>query len=719
MKSYDRSDTSFTERTSRRYENWLALEDFKYSHRVRDVTIDGKTAAAVMFQKTTYRQYDLPLTEINWKTFKLNKEADDWEIVAEDERVYARPSFTDLTIVLDQENNVMQGKAVITIDIVEGGEDNLLFALNRGLNVTSITKEGDVSLEYEQRDGSIIVPWHTAFKGGETPTITVSFDGSLFNETEALGYSQVNIGPQGSFASWVTNWYPRLSGSFTKSRGRISYRVPPGLTVASCGRLVKKESVEGQERHVFEVNAPLDYSFAVADYFHSEKLVDDIAIGVCFIEGDSAKARLYVDNCARIIRYLKNLYGMYPFDSYSIVEIPSDVVGNLGGSSEQGMNLFPAGILAEDSFNLPLFAHEIGHSWWGNWVLSADGAVIDEGLAQMTAVFCVEEILGQKSMRDFLKNGTLEYPQSARLYFLNHTGDPAKDLELGIERIGKEGILHSLADVKGHFVYNMLREMIGHDAFVEGLQNAIAKYTFERMKLEELREEWEKASGKDLRWFFDQWFYRKGAPEFSLHYTIEPREDAYRVSGTVKQLREFYKVDAELVMVRENDREIRTLGISDKETQFEFIVPGKPDDVLFDPDYKIFRWTEEFTYLGLLGEGANLRAANRNEEAVDKLTQFLDKMPDHLEGHYQIGRAYQNLERHLEAKQHYERVVEIFQETNSKHWSVTWSYVRLGQICDETGQQEEATRFYNEVLALPDVFGSHVEARKHMEGMKD
>jgi len=239
----------------------------------------------------------------------------------------------------------------------------------------------------------------------------------LFNEAEEYGYSQVNIGHQGSFASWVTHWYPRVSGGFTKSRGRISYTVPQGWTVASSGKLVKKEIVENKERHIFEVNAPLDYSFGAANYFHHKEMVDDIVIGVYFLQGESAKADLYVDKCAKIIRYLKNLYGMYPYDSYSIVELPPDVTGNLGGSSEQGMNLYPVGILAEDTFNLPLFAHEIGHSWWGNWVQSAEGPILDEGLAQMTAVFCVEEFMGKKTMRDFLKNGMPEYSQSAKMYF--------------------------------------------------------------------------------------------------------------------------------------------------------------------------------------------------------------------------------------------------------------------------------------------------------------
>ena len=48
--------------------------------------------------------------------------------------------------------------------------------------------------------------------------------------------------------------------------------------------------------------------------------------------------------------------------------------------------------------------------------------------------------------------------------------------------------------------------------------------------------------------------------------------------------------------VREYDaaRETRVIEIGAEETAFFFVLPFKPDAVLFDPDYKILRWTEEF-----------------------------------------------------------------------------------------------------------------------------
>jgi tetratricopeptide (TPR) repeat protein len=691
----------------------LSLDDFRYDHRVSHIEIHDNEATVVIFQEIDFTQYDRNISEGTWLTVQLREGGGRWIIAAEEERVYAKPIFTDLSIELDPEQATIDGKAIIEFEIMEPHEDNVVLSLNRGLNVTSLTGKDDAELAYERRNLAIIVPWQTSFSEKDKCSITVDFRGSFFNETEELGYSQVNIGPQGSFASWVTDWYPRLSTGISKSKGRISYLVPHGTTVASSGALVKKETVDDKVLHVFDVNAPLDYSFGAANYFHHEESVDDIAIGVYFLKGGIDKASLYVNKCAEIIRYLKQLYGMYPYDSYSIVELPSDVTGNLGGSSEQGMNLYPVGTLAEDKFNLPLFAHEIGHSWWGNWVKSADFTIIDEGLAQMTAVFCVQEFMGEETMRDFLKNGFSDYPQSASMYFQSIN---VGDLELGIPRIGKEAALHRLADTKGHFVYNMLRETIGHDAFVTALRNTIRQYAMTRIDLRALIKEFENTSGKDLKGFFDQWFYRRGAPEFRFNYEIEPRNGDFGIRGELIQLRDIYAVEAEISLVHEKEKEIRKITIADEAVTFDFLVPFRPDTVLFDPDYKILRWTDEFRYLPLFGEGVNLRVSGRNEEAIEKLVQFLDEMPNHMEGHYQIARAYQNIDNLEEARQHYERVVESYEASKKYHWSVSWSYVRLAQIHDAMGQPEKVRALCDRVLSLPDVMGAHGEVRKYLEG---
>ena len=221
----------------------------------------------------------------------------------------------------------------------------------------------------------------------------------------------------------------------------------------------------------------------------------------------------------------------------------------------------------------------------------------------------LERAFGERAFRTMLKNGSPEQllSHSARLYFHSiqtlltgavgaalGTIGPGEDLPLGVFVPAKRNTLHTLANSKGWFVFTMLRDLIGAEAFRAGLRGAMSRYAGKRLTLAGLRAEFETASGRDLKWFFDQWFFRAGAPEFALSWAIEPRGAAWEVKGLVRQTRDVYRVTADVVFGAVSARETKTIEISAAETGFSFLLPFRPEEALFDPDYKILRWTDEF-----------------------------------------------------------------------------------------------------------------------------
>ncbi|MCX6558815.1 MAG: hypothetical protein NTW95_15525, partial [Candidatus Aminicenantes bacterium] len=283
-------------------------------------------------------------------------------------------------------------------------------------------------------------------------------------------------------------------------------------------------------------------------------------------------------------------------------------LGKAGGGSYDGLTFYPPATLPENFFFTPVFGHEIGHCWWGNCVRGAEGPIINEGLAQISMGLYSEHALGEKVFRRMLKDGALEllFAHSARGYFRalqSPKGESnsvlglflrGEDLELGIPNEDKRNTLHMLANSKGLFCYAMLRDLIGSDAFQHGLRGALECFAWKTMTIDDLRAQFEKTSGRDLKWFFEQWFFRTGAPEFSFSFAIEPRGKEWLVTGHVTQLRDVYRVSAEIAFSTGAVREVRTVDCSGKETGFSFTLPFKPQAVLFDPDYKILRWTDEF-----------------------------------------------------------------------------------------------------------------------------
>lgn len=710
MAAYDPADPAFAVRSRNTLNGWLALDDLVVTHRVTRVRRTGKTAEAVVFRKLAYKEHGRRKVEVRWETIRFRSAPSGWKIAAEEERPYSRCGSTDLRVELSPDAGTMRGTSTLRISVTAAGETSLLMQLNRGLEVKSVTDGRGHPVEFERDADSIVLPQPTPFNSGESRTLTIAFEGTLFNESKEQGYSQVSVAPSGSFASWVTNWYPRVRGTGSKSKGTITYVVPDGVTVASSGRLSATHQEGSSQAQLFQVDRPLDFSFAAAKYFHREATVGSIQVGVYLLRGGDAKAELYLKECTRTLRYEQELYGRYPFDGYAVVEIPSSETGTLGGSSEQGMNLFPAGVLPDDTCPLLLLAHEMGHSWWGN-LIQAQAAILDEGLAQITAVLCLREFEGEKAMRSFLKNGVAGYRQSAAMYFARFAGSAEKDSPLAVEPIGSDAraAQHDIADTKGMFVYNMLREKIGHDAFVRGLRRIVDGFAGKLVTVPDLRLALEKTSGTDLGPFFQQWFYRTGAPDIVLNATVAPAGSEFAVSGTVIQAEEPYDIPVEIVLASPGKRVVQTVVVSGKSTPFSFR-SHEAGSVVLDPQYKILRWTPAFRNAALLADGVGLSSVGRTAEAVQKLQEYVARAPESLEGRYRLGVAYEETGKFDLAENCFQFVLDRYRSLDVYEPAVSLSQLHLGHVFDLVGRRDDARRAYRETLALPDESPAHRDA---------
>jgi tetratricopeptide (TPR) repeat protein len=717
LAAYDPGNAALVARTRGLAQSWAGLSNARATFRVGSVASSADEATAVVLRTATYDEHGRDHVDAQWETVKLRRAAGSWRIAAEDERDVVRATHVDLRAELSPESGTMRGTAAERIEIAADGEDALLVDLNRGLAVKSIADEKGGAVPYERTADLVVVPEPRGLRAGDVLTLNVEFEGSLFNESKEQGFSQVSIAPAGSFASWVTHWYPRPSGNGSRATGRIVYVVPPDVTVASSGRLVERKIEDGRERQTFAVDRPLDFSFAAARYFHREETIDGVPVGVYLLHGGDAKADLYIKECARALAHEQKLYGSYPFDGYAVVEIPSDATGSLGGSSEQGMNLFPAGVLPDDEFPLLLIAHEIGHSWWGNLVKSADGAIVSEGLAQTSAAMCLLEFQGERALRRYMKEGVSSYPQSAAMYFARFASQPGADYPLGAATTGSDAAsaLHDLADTKGVFVYEMLRERIGHEAFVAGLRAVARDFAGKAAGLAELRAAWEKASGDDLRSFFEQWFQRRGAPELVLHHESRRATKGFVTSGTVEQIGDAYDVSVEISAAAAGRKETKVVAVSGRSTDFSLVTAFEPESVVLDPQYKVLRWTPAIRNAGLLAEGARLAAAGRDGEAIAKLEDYVSKAPDGLDGRFRLGACCEQSGKLDRAAQCFQFVLDRAALFDVYEAAVGRSQLHLARVLDLQGRRDDAVAAYRRALELPDDSGLHADARAGLD----
>lgn len=433
----------------------------------------------------------------------------------------AEPLHTELDVTIDPELGQLRGAMTTRIDLTAPDAERLVFNLNRGLAVDRVLGSGGLEVPYERDADSLVVRLPRSQDAAAPLDLTVAFSGPLHNDAADMGYSMAAIGPECSFASWLSSWYPQLRRANGKSPGTLTFRVPSGLVVVSNGLLAEQSTTGDSSLYVFSVREPVYYSFAVGKYHVSRRDVGGIEVTTHFLSGDMAKGEWYLERLCEVLDYYRgDLYGMYPYGRCSMVELPARVMGRSGGSSEQGLFFFPDVALDDAYFSLPVVAHELGHAYWGNWVIG-DGVFMSEGLAQASCALCLEHMLDRETMQEFLKYGSHDSFQSAALYFATAAGDPERDLPLDTPTAEADPmVMHFLSNTKGVCVLIMLRDEIGHGPFREALRNALADHAHSLMTVGQLQEELERASGRDLDPFFGEWFRGTGAPGLMIGQAV-------------------------------------------------------------------------------------------------------------------------------------------------------------------------------------------------------
>jgi aminopeptidase N len=720
LEHYDPEDESLRSGARIELGNLLAHEGLEYQRRVGGIRVEEDVATATVLESTSYTEHGRDQNEVGWQTVRLVRRQGAWKVGAVEDLDGIRTEHTDLTLTLEPEAGRMQGRARLDLEVIEDGQDNLLFSLNRGLAIEAITGPEGEPLDFERNALTVVVPWPAPLTKGRKLSVTIDFAGSFFNEFEAYGYSLVHLGPEGCFANFVTSWYPRVNGRLSKSSARISYTAPAPLTVASVGRLVAREKAGDLATTVYEVETPMDFTFNANRFRHRAREVDGIQIGVYLLSGDQEKADWYAERVAAVVAFGKELYGLLPFAGYRISEVPPETVGGLGGSGGQGLNFYPVGALAEESFNLPLIAHESGHMWWGSWVLSEHGTMIDEGMAQLNAVLAVRHFEGEPAMWRFVQEGTVDYPQSARMYF-KEFGDGHDDLPLGVHDEARKAPLNRLAYVKAHVVYTMLMEKVGFETFVRGLRRIVAEYGNRLFDLPDLQRIMEEESGQDLNAFFAQWFHRTGAPELALESTVKPGGNGFVVEGRITQLREPYALDVEVAVEGPDSRTVETVAVAGPETSFTIPVSREPTKVILDPEGKLLRWTDEFETLTRLGTASRLVRGGQAEQALDVLTGFVELQPENLEGRFLLAMALRTLGRDDEARAQLEALTAGVEPGGFRmsQWPVPLALLELAQLLSAVGDADAARRQFERVLEFPSVDGTHQRATAGLSGLAE
>ncbi len=264
-----------------------------------------------------------------------------------------------------------------------------------------------------------------------------------------------------------------------------------------------------------------------------------------------------------ITDYYSGILGPYPYPKLTVAEGSQTEPQNWPGLIELPPNA--------DAMKAPLqLAQETARQWFGNKVSPATyhDLWLMEGLTGYLAAMYI--------------GGTSSDPKRLS-EILNEARESDGPIWLG-QRLANPRAVSG----KGMWVLHMLRNLMGEPDFRAMLRDFFDTYQGKSASTWDFRHMAEKHMRTKLDWFFDEWVFGSGIPEYAMDYKIEATGAGFVIEGAIRQ------VDAPAgfsmpVPLYADDQFLGRVTASEGEGEFRFTLPKKPEQILLDPYSAVLR----------------------------------------------------------------------------------------------------------------------------------
>jgi hypothetical protein len=402
------------------------------------------------------------------------------------------------------------------------------------------------------------------------------------------------VGPEVTFVSaYGTTWYPQISEP-SRSTGSLKISVPAGEKAIASGKRRSSINEEAQGTFRFENNYPTYLSFAAGKFIVTRR---EGAIPVsAFLLRSRPNTTEYLEGVQKILKVLSAEFGRYRFKEFTLVEVPRELARKSGfnGATPEGFAYINSNAfnVAPSNFHVLLgwYGHEFSHEWWPHVVSTKrpGGRLTEESLAEYGGLRAVETLAGPAAAEQYRRIGYQPDPiYSASAYFKLVN----KGIDGPLGDLPADSKFRDVAYNKGFFVWDMLSREIGRRKFQHILRNITRRYAFQRVTIKELWRAIEAGAGRDLSWFYKQWFERTGAPDFQLTWKQEPAV----VHGTITQMAPYYRATLEVEFAGDDGQRFsRSVRVDGPQTTFALPARFRVRSVTLDPHYLVLRWAPEY-----------------------------------------------------------------------------------------------------------------------------
>ena len=492
------------------------------------------------------------------------------------------------------------------------------------------------------------------------------------------------------------SWYPKIVFEEPYAgRYEIKLKVPKGYQIVTSGLEVSVEDRDGFREYSLEADKIFEFGMVIGKEL---RFVEDVAKGVIvrshYYPKEEKWGRILLENACDVIEYYCEEFGFYPHKVLNVIPGSKRFTGGFPFATNIVAihDLSKLGDKALE-FSKWITAHEIGHMYWGHYVLGElDWLKIGLGI-YMDRHYSESRGLNLGRYKRGVKGSFIErYLDGLRRGFDTTIMQPFEKLyRAGFD--WNNVIVHG----KGYAIIAMLELLLGKETFRKIHDEGLKRYAYKGMSVEDFKKLCEEISGENLEWFFYQWLYTNRFLSYKVEWEDTKVDNTYKVEVKVIRLGNAimpipvvaYLENGEKI-VKWIDRRLRVNILGFKSEHPIVKVELDPDKIL--PILKPEEIPEQLIVNEIYLNFNNCTVLSDIYEIVEK-REIKD-----FSAWFRLGLCLYDVEKYDEAVRSFKKTIELIGDRKSP--LLAWSYIWIGHILDILGKREEAVKMYQKAIEI-------------------
>lgn len=535
-------------------------------------------------------------------------------------------SMHNITIAIAPDSSYLTGIDEITIN---NPKPNLEFHLLRSLEIIGIsTNEYNYKIDtLDNNYNKISLTLKEQSNNPINAKIKISYKGNIYNSPYEINLTQRHSNSAGIISAKkgegiylpAGSFYPMLEDEL--SNFTIKASIPADFTLISSGDAIQTTD-NILKKYIFQTNFPMDEITIVGGRYIEKSKIYDGKTFTIYTYDSTSHADTYLDASINYYKLYTNLFGDYPYKSFSIVEnFFATGFGMPGYTLLSGKLLnMPWVLLSPGSL-----AHEFVHNWWGNSVyIDYEKGNWCEALTTFSANYYYNVLTENE-------NSAIDWRKKALLSINNLPNE--KNYPVIDFKYQKDMYDAVIGYDKGSFIFYEIYKLIGKDNFFNSLKNFATVYRGKRAYWQDILKQFSKNTPTindkyALKDIISKWLNSTEIPTINL---LDTQQDGDNLILKIHKSNDFI-LALPIVFIGDNISEKQYFIIADENTTINFKPNFKVKKIEIDPNYEVLRhlnnWEKPYNFNRTLASEPIIVLPEKNSPEYNIATQLVQDMKE-------------------------------------------------------------------------------------------